>query len=612
MHLKHYPVFAGQRAYEARAINLSLTTLGKCVSARALGPSKHVPFRDSKLTRLLQDSLGGNAKTCMIIAIAGAVEHSEETLQALQFGSRAMHVQTHAEVNHEVPSKEFLSTNAISSMEDTLKNSLLEREAQLEDAFTQLRVEQEHSKKVIESLQRERSLAAEERKYMEQEHEQAVKEERERSLMLQEQMRSTTARLAEVETSSKEKIDALRQQLDEALIHIDQIERAYEEKERDLNNTVKALEQQKKDELANTQQIYQSQIQAQEKDWKSKMLLLDVTLEEKSSLIERLEIEKNNLQQDLKIEQQARSRDTDRMRVLENQVSAFETDMPLLRAKIEYLEQQIHQKGSECAILEESCAKAVREKDARIARQTHEAEDRYQAMVSKYESSTQELQGVIERSHEKLNDTRKVLRRLEEDSLKLREENTRLREELQAAEAQKQKYKKAAKESEFKFDVLSRHYQKFEIENSAARKIQRAYRDYRAELFRRQRAAKYEELAKTKVALGDLAAQHAEMAAKRESNLAFAGHTLLGEGLEVLQDAVEGLLTAFLLPSKDLKALQRYKMSNLGTRSTMPMMNMHAQGNFGILHPQIDNVFQDDAKIPAAYNVISKDSNKNV
>jgi hypothetical protein len=118
-------------------------------------------------------------------------------------------------------------------------------------------------------------------------------------------------------------------------------------------------------------------------------------------------------------------------------------------------------------------------------------------------------------------------------------------------------------------------------------------------------------LAKTKVALGDLAAQHAEMAAKRESNLAFAGHTLLGEGLEVLQDAVEGLLTAFLLPSKDLKALQRYKMSNLGTRSTMPMTDMHAQRNFGILHPQINNVLQDHAKIPAAYNV-SKDSNKNV
>lgn len=581
------------------------------MSARASGPSKHVPFRNSKLTRLLQDSLGGNAKTCMIIAIAGAIEHSEETLQALQFASRAMRVQTHAEVNHEIPSKDFLSIATISSMEDTLKNSLLEREAQLEDAFTQLRIEQEHSKKVIESLQRERSLADEEKKSMKEEHEQMVKEEREKSKMLQEQMRSTTARLSQVETSSKEKIDTLRQQLDDALLHITQIERAYEEKERSLNDTIKTLEQQKKEELAAAQLMYQSQIQAQEKDWKSNLLQLDVSLKEKSLLIERLEIEKISLEQDLNIERQARSRDADRMRELENQVVAFETDTPLLREKITSLELQIHRKISEYEILEESYARGVQETDARIAIQTQQAEDRYEAMVSTYKRNMKELQGVIDKSHTEINNTKEILKRLEEDSLMLREENARLRDELQAVEAHKQKYKKAAKESEFKFDVLSRHYQKFEIENHAAMKIQRAYRAYRAELFRRQRAAKYEELAKTKMALGDLAAQHAEMAAKRESNLAFAGHTLLGEGLEVLQDAVEGLLTAFLLPSKDLKALQRYKMSNLGTRSTAPraVQDIHSERNFSFLHPKTEDVIQSDAKIPAAYSLISKDSN---
>ena len=60
----------GQRLVEAAQINLSLSTLGNVISALVDGRSTHVPYRDSKLTRLLQDSLGGNAKTVMVPAPA--------------------------------------------------------------------------------------------------------------------------------------------------------------------------------------------------------------------------------------------------------------------------------------------------------------------------------------------------------------------------------------------------------------------------------------------------------------------------------------------------------------------------------------------------------------
>jgi len=56
---------AGQRLKEATKINLSLSALGNVISALVDGRG-HIPYRDSKLTRLLQDSLGGNAKTIMI------------------------------------------------------------------------------------------------------------------------------------------------------------------------------------------------------------------------------------------------------------------------------------------------------------------------------------------------------------------------------------------------------------------------------------------------------------------------------------------------------------------------------------------------------------------
>mmetsp|Transcript_34853 Transcript_34853/g.110066 ORF Transcript_34853/g.110066 Transcript_34853/m.110066 type:complete len:658 (+) Transcript_34853:1122-3095(+) len=92
----------GVRASEARSINLSLTVLGKCISARADPTATHVPFRDSKLTRLLQESLGGNAKTSLIINCYSKESFVDETINSLHFGARAMRVKTRAVVNEEM------------------------------------------------------------------------------------------------------------------------------------------------------------------------------------------------------------------------------------------------------------------------------------------------------------------------------------------------------------------------------------------------------------------------------------------------------------------------------------------------------------------------------
>ena len=83
---------AGDRLEEAKSINQSLSALGNCVNA-LVEKRAHVPFRDSKLTRLLQDSLGGRAVTCLIVTLSPAPENAVETLSTLRFGQRAKKVQ---------------------------------------------------------------------------------------------------------------------------------------------------------------------------------------------------------------------------------------------------------------------------------------------------------------------------------------------------------------------------------------------------------------------------------------------------------------------------------------------------------------------------------------
>ncbi|KAM9798014.1 kinesin-like protein KIF3C [Neosynchiropus ocellatus] len=91
----------GERLKEAAKINLSLSALGNVISALADGRSGHVPYRDSKLTRLLQDSLGGNAKTVMVATLGPSALHYDETLTTLRYANRAKNIQNQPRVNED-------------------------------------------------------------------------------------------------------------------------------------------------------------------------------------------------------------------------------------------------------------------------------------------------------------------------------------------------------------------------------------------------------------------------------------------------------------------------------------------------------------------------------
>ena len=91
----------GDRLDEAKFINLSLSALGNVIKSLVNPKSTHIPFRDSKLTRLLSDSLGGNTKTVMIANIGPSESNLDETMSTLRYANRAKNIKNKPRINED-------------------------------------------------------------------------------------------------------------------------------------------------------------------------------------------------------------------------------------------------------------------------------------------------------------------------------------------------------------------------------------------------------------------------------------------------------------------------------------------------------------------------------
>jgi kinesin family member 5 len=98
---------SGQTLEEAKKINKSLSALGMVINNLTDGKSSHIPYRDSKLTRILQESLGGNSRTTLIINCSPSSYNDAETLSTLRFGMRAKAIKNKAKINAEISPAEL-------------------------------------------------------------------------------------------------------------------------------------------------------------------------------------------------------------------------------------------------------------------------------------------------------------------------------------------------------------------------------------------------------------------------------------------------------------------------------------------------------------------------
>jgi kinesin family protein 11 len=111
-----------KRAAEAGLINKSLLTLGRVINA-LVDRSAHIPYRESKLTRLLQDSLGGRTKTCIIATISPAKSNLEETISTLEYAFRAKNIKNKPQLNPMLSKKTLL--REFTSEIEKLKSELI-------------------------------------------------------------------------------------------------------------------------------------------------------------------------------------------------------------------------------------------------------------------------------------------------------------------------------------------------------------------------------------------------------------------------------------------------------------------------------------------------------
>ncbi len=116
---------AGQTLEEAKMINWSLAALGNVINALTDGKVAHIPYRDSKLTRVLQESLGGNSRTTLVICCSSSSYNAYETVSTLRFGERAKMIKNKAKVNQEKSIAEYkILLKAAHTEIDSLKRQL--------------------------------------------------------------------------------------------------------------------------------------------------------------------------------------------------------------------------------------------------------------------------------------------------------------------------------------------------------------------------------------------------------------------------------------------------------------------------------------------------------
>ncbi|XP_067613162.1 kinesin-like protein KIF3A [Eurosta solidaginis] len=250
----------GQRLKEATKINLSLSVLGNVISALVDGKSTHIPYRNSKLTRLLQDSLGGNSKTVMCATISPADVNYMETISTLRYASRAKNIQNRMRVNEE-PKDALLRhfQEEIARLRQQLEerdhedqiSEEEEEDIEEDDADIEIETEEPPTVNGKKSKKREKSDAEkEEKERRAQEHQREIEHAKSEQEQLRNKLMSLEGKILVGGENLLEKAQTQEKLLEQSLAELEEREQA----ERALQQTL----QQKETERIDIEERYSS------------------------------------------------------------------------------------------------------------------------------------------------------------------------------------------------------------------------------------------------------------------------------------------------------------------------------------------------------------------
>ncbi|KAF5365630.1 hypothetical protein D9758_003326 [Tetrapyrgos nigripes] len=198
-----------KRAREAGMINQSLLTLGRVINA-LVDKANHVPYRESKLTRLLQDSLGGCTKTCIIATVSPARSNLEETLSTLDYAMRAKSIRNKPELNQRM-TRNALLKEYVAEIERLKADVLATREKNgiffSEETWAQMTAEQELRQTEIAEAKKHVEIVENQMRVVREEFEQSI------GLLMKRdaELKGTKEKLQETEQELNDREGELRQ-----------------------------------------------------------------------------------------------------------------------------------------------------------------------------------------------------------------------------------------------------------------------------------------------------------------------------------------------------------------------------------------------------------------
>jgi kinesin family protein 11 len=244
-----------KRAREAGMINQSLLTLGRVINA-LVEKSPHIPYRcvlfpapniyvmlislrESKLTRLLQDSLGGRTKTCIIATISPARSNMEETLSTLDYAIRAKSIRNRPEINQRMTRNSLLK-EYVAEIERLKADLLAAREKNgiffSEDTWNQMSVEQELARTALEEAKRQVEIVVRQLKNVQDEYQESTNLLTKRDSELKEAKQELSETVG-VLTKTSDELQATKCALEEEVV----VRESYQTTEATLDEVARGL-----------------------------------------------------------------------------------------------------------------------------------------------------------------------------------------------------------------------------------------------------------------------------------------------------------------------------------------------------------------------------------